>query len=143
LVEAYIAGLNFELHEGAPIFRSKGFVPTEKGGKPYIGVPYQKDSLTDDFRKIRLAVLGAAEKRRLMDMRRTGAVEANAGGASVEVIAAKLGNSIDQNKTLQKTYMPVNPAAARAADASRRIGRRKLASEQDEFKKLKLVPNKS
>jgi hypothetical protein len=92
---------------------------------------------------IRCSVFGATEKRKLMDIRRTGAVEANAGGASVESIAAKLGNSIDQNKTLQKTYMPVNPAAVRAADASRRIGRRNLASEQNEFRKLKLVPNKS
>lgn len=46
-----------------------------------------------------------------MDMRRSGAVEANAGGASVEAISAKMGNSIDENKALQKTYMPVNLAA--------------------------------
>jgi hypothetical protein len=81
--------------------------------------------------------------RRLMDMRRTGSVEANAGGASVEAISAKMGNSIDQNKALQKTYMPVNLAAILSADASRRIGRRKLASEQNEFRKLKLVSGKS
>ena len=83
-------------------------------------------------------MFGLAEKRRLMDMGRTGAVEANAGGASVEAISAKMGNSIDQNKTLQKTYMPVNLAAVRTADESRRVGRRQLASEQNEFKKLKL-----
>jgi hypothetical protein len=143
LVEAYLAELDFELHDSAPIFRSKGYAPTSKGGRPQMAVPYRKDSLAADFRLIRCEVFGANENRKLMDMRRTGAVEANAGGASVESIAAKLGNSIDQNKTLQRTYMPVNPATVRAADESRRIGRRRLASEQNEFKNLKLVSNKS
>ena len=55
-----------------------------------------------------------------MDMRRTGAVEATAGDASVEPLATKMGNSIDQNRKLQKTYMPVNAAAVRAADEARK-----------------------
>jgi hypothetical protein len=42
------------------------------------------------------------------DMRRTGAVSS---GGTVESIAAKMGNSIDPNKTPEKTYMPVNLAA--------------------------------
>lgn len=74
-------------------------------------------------------MLGKDESRKLMDMRRTGSVEANAGGASVEAISAKLGNSIDRNKTLQKVFMPVDVASVRAADESRKIGRQKLASE--------------
>lgn len=78
-----------------------------------------------------------------MDMRRSGAVEANAGGASVEAISAKMGNSIDDNKALQKTYMPVNLAAVRSADASRRTGRKLLGREQNEFKRLKLGGEKS
>ena len=49
-----------------------------------------------------------------------------------------MANSIDQNRKLQKTYMPVNIAAVRAADEARKVGRRRLASEQNEFKKLKL-----
>ncbi len=138
LLEAYIAGFGYELHDDAPIFRSRGYAPGPKGGRPRNGVPYTKDWLVDDFADVRNLVFGSAEKRRLMDMRRTGAVEANAGGASVEAISAKMGNSIDQNKTLQKTYMPVNLAAVRSADESRRVGRRKLSSEQNEFKKLKL-----
>ncbi|RWE39761.1 MAG: hypothetical protein EOS78_10185 [Mesorhizobium sp.] len=100
-------------------------------------------SLVDDFAEVGRPVFGRDEKRRLMDMRRTDAVEASAGGASVESIAAKMGNRIDQNKTLQRTYMPVNSAAVRAADESRKIGRRKLGSEQNEFKKLKLASGKS
>jgi len=139
LVETYLNQLDYELHDSAPMFRTKGHVPTEKGGRPRIGVPYEKNTLATDFRTIRTIVFGKDETRRLMDMRRTGAVEANAGGAPVEHIAAKMGNSIDQNKTLQKTYMPVSTAAVRSAEEARRIGRKKLESEQNEIKKLKLV----
>lgn len=138
LVEAYVAGLDYDLHDDAPIFRTKGFKPTGKGGRPRLPVPYTKDSLIDDFADLRRAVFGKGEMRRLMDMRRTGAVEANAGGAPVEAIAAKMANSIDQNRKLQKTYMPVNIAAVRAADEARRIGRRLLGSEQNKLRKLKL-----
>ena len=30
LVEAYVAGLDYDLHDDAPIFRTKGFKPTGK-----------------------------------------------------------------------------------------------------------------
>lgn len=143
LVEEYLASQDFELLDDSPLFRTKGFTPTGKGGRPRNPVMYTKDSLVDDFADLRRKVLGPDDKRRLMDMRRTGAVEANAGGASVEVISAKMGNSIDQNRKLQKTYMPVNIPAIRAADDARRIGRQKLGSEQNGFKKLKLGKEKS
>ncbi|MER9314081.1 hypothetical protein NKI31_01010 [Mesorhizobium sp. M0659] len=116
LVLAYVESLGVTLLDDAPIFRSRGFAPGPKGGRPRAGVPYTKDSLVDDFADLRTLVFGTSEKRRLMDMRRSGAVEANAGGASVEAISAKMGNSIDGNKALQKTYMPVN-LAVRSADA--------------------------
>lgn len=143
LVESYLQGLGYDLMETAPIFRTKGYAPSKKGGRPRAPAAYTKSQLAKDFREIRSAVLGKDESRKLMDMRRTGSVEANAGGASVEAISAKLGNSIDQNKTLQKTYMPVNMAAVRAADESRKIGRQKLAAGHNEFKKLKLAAGKS
>ncbi|RWF66889.1 hypothetical protein [Mesorhizobium sp.] len=138
LVLAYVAELGVTLLDDAPIFRSRGYEPGPKGGRPRAGVPYTKDSLVDDFADVRKLVFGSGEKRRLMDMRRSGAVEANAGGASVEAIAAKMGNSIDESKALQKTYMPVNLAAVRAADQSRRAGRKLLGQERNEYKKLKL-----
>lgn len=140
---AYIESLGVTLLDDAPIFRSRGYTPGSKGGRPRAGVPYTKDSLVDDFADLRQIVFGPDEKRRLMDLRRSGAVEANAGGGSVESIAAKMGNSIDQNKSLQKTYMPVNLPAVRAADDARRKGRKLLAEEQTEFKKLKLGQKKS
>lgn len=138
LVQAYVASLGVTLLDDAPIFRSRGFTPASKGGRPRAGVPYTRNTLNDDFSDLRKFVFGPKEKRWLMDMRRSGAVEANAGGASVEAIAAKMGNSIDENKTLQKTYMPVNLAAVRSADDFRRKGRQLLAREHNEYKKLKL-----
>lgn len=137
LVLAYVDGLGVTLLDDAPIFRTRGFTPGPKGGRPRAGVPYTKDSLVDDFADLRRLVFGAEEKRRLMDLRRSGAVEANAGGGSVEAIAAKMGNSIDENKALQKTYMPVNLVAVRAADEARRKGRKLLGQEHNEYKKLK------
>jgi hypothetical protein len=49
-----------------------------------------------------------------------------------------MGNSIDENKALQRTCMPVNLAAVRAADESRRKGRKLLGYERNEYKRLKL-----
>ena len=138
LIEWYVASLGIELLDDAPMFWTRGHTPTGKGGRPRPPAPYTKDSLVDDFADIRRLVFGKDEKRRLMDMRRTSAVEANAGGASVESIAAKMGNSIDQNRKLQQAYMPVNVAAVRAADEARKKGRQLLAAEHNEFKKLKL-----
>lgn len=143
LVLVYIESLGVTLLDDAPIFRSRGYKPGPKGGRPRAGVPYTKDSLVDDFADLRRIVFGKDEKRRLMDLRRSGAVEANAGGGTVEAIAAKMGNSIDQNKSLQKTYMPVNLPAVRAADNARRKGRKLLAAEQIGFKKLKLGSGES
>lgn len=138
LILAYVDGLGVTLLDDAPIFRSRGHTPGAKGGRPRAGVPYTKDTLIDDFADLRRLVFGPDEKRRMMDLRRSGAVEANAGGGSVEAIAAKMGNSIDESKALQKTYMPVNLAAVRAADEARRKGRQLLGEERNEYKKLKL-----
>lgn len=143
MVLAYIDSLGVTLLDDAPIFRTRGYAPGPKGGRPRAGVPYTKDSLVDDFADLRRIVFGIDEKRRLMDLRRSGAVEANAGGGTVEAIAAKMGNSIDQSKSLQKTYMPVNLPAVRAADEARRKGRKLLSEEQTGFKKLKLGSGKS
>lgn len=46
-----------------------------------------------------------------------------------------MANSIDQNKALQKTYMPVNLVAVCAA---RCRGRKLLGQERNEYEKLKL-----
>ena len=72
--------------------------------------------------------------RRLMDMRRSGAVEALVGGASAEGIGSKLGNSISSNKTLQKTYLPTESAAVAQVDSHRQVGRKRIAANKSKPK---------
>lgn len=143
LVLTYIEDLGVTLLDDAPIFRSRGHRPGPKGGRPRAGVPYSKGALVDDFADVRRLIFGEDEKRRLMDMRRSGATEANAGGVEASALAAKMANSIDTNKTLQKTYLPTTLATVRKADKARVDGRRLLAAERNQHKKLKQSGEKS
>ena len=77
------------------------------------GAAYRKNSLAEDFRDIRrLAFPG--DTRQLQDMRRTGAVEAQSGGADLSVISQKMANTVASSQALQKTYLPVNSRRRRA-----------------------------
>lgn len=143
LVETYISELGFSLHDDAPIFRTKGHTPGASGGRPRIGTPYTKDSLVSDFAKARRLAFGPDENRKLMDMRRSGAVEAMAGGASAEAMSAKLANSMDRNKALWRTYLPVDSVTVQGVDEARRRGRQKMLGEQSPDKKLKPAPKAS
>ncbi len=69
ILTAYVKKLGVELAPNSPIFRNRS------------GDPYSKDTLGDDFRDVRTAI-NAAEKRQLADMRRSGAIEGDAGGGS-------------------------------------------------------------
>ena len=53
-------------------------------------------------------VYSADERRQLVDMYRSGAVEALAGEASAESLSAKKRNMSDDNESLQPTYPPVH-----------------------------------
>jgi hypothetical protein len=44
------------------------------------------------------------DKRKLVDFRRSGAVEARAGKVDPAALAGKMANTIDQSKELQATY---------------------------------------
>jgi integrase len=110
LVRAYVASLPGESLAAAPIFRHRH------------GMPYSKDTLGDDFRDVR----GDKETRTLADIRRSAAVEAQAGGASDQIIAQKLANDVGSNEALRQAYLPVNEAAVRAVDDARRIGRQNI-----------------
>src|SRR5262249_7410 len=97
-----------------------------------------KDTLGDDFRDVREVVF-PGDTRRLMDMRRTGNVEAVTGGAQPTDLAAKLSNTIAQSNQIFDTYSPVQLETVREVDKAREIGRRKLlatavAREQNENK---------
>lgn len=117
VLEAYRAALPFQVHGDAQLFRNRS------------GLPYSKDTLGDDFRTIRKLVF-PGDQRRLMDMRRTGAVEATAGEVTAETLSAKMGNSISQSKRLQDTYLPKRAATVRLADAARTRGRRRLRKNE-------------
>jgi hypothetical protein len=111
LVTTYLAGT--ERLPGAVLFRMR------------TGSPYREATLAHDFADVRgLAFPG--DTRRLMDMRRSGVVEAIAGGTDVVGLSAKLANSIGRSNALYKTYAPVEIEAVRKADVARLQGRRKM-----------------
>jgi hypothetical protein len=113
-LEAYIAKLGIELHGEAYLFRNRS------------GAPYSSDTLGDDFRDVRRLVFGEREQRTLADFRRSGAVEAIAGGAKAEELAHAMGNTLSASNALFATYVPVNQATLRSVLEARRRGRSKL-----------------
>jgi hypothetical protein len=108
------------------------------GGRHIAPRPYTKSSLNQDFAAVRELAFGKNEKRHLQDMRRSGAVEDDAGGGSVEDQSNKMANTVDRNKRLRQTYNPVNVASARRFDEARAKGARKL--EQTEAKSIPSTP---
>ena len=138
LLKAYLEWLGVELHADAPIFRTRGGKSVSRpgnagehggdhgGGRNWGPVPYTKDKLAADFRVIRARVFGPKEDRKLLDLRRTAAVEAIAGNAAGTQVSAKLANSISATNAIHKTYAPVDMAQVRAADEARALGRRKM-----------------
>jgi hypothetical protein len=91
------------------------------------GSPYREATLAHDFAAVR-AIVFPGDTRKLMDMRRSGAVEAIAGGADAVGLSAKLANSIGRSNVLHKTYAPVDIEAVRNTDASRLQGAEKCAA---------------
>lgn len=115
VLTAYLEKLGVELHGDAYIIRNRS------------GAPYSSDTLGDDFRDVRTAEFGALERRTIgHDFRRSGAVEAIAGGAKSEHVAHAMGNTLSASNALFATYVPVNVATLREVMAARRAGRRKL-----------------
>jgi integrase len=110
---AYLNRLDLELHGEAYVFRNRS------------GQPYSKDTLGDDFRAVRTAEFGGLERRTLSDFRRSGAVEAIAGGANVEQLAHAMGNTLNASNQLYETYVPVNSTSIADVMEARRRGRSK------------------
>jgi hypothetical protein len=112
VLDAYLAKIEVELVR--PIFRHRS------GGK------YTKDRLVKDFAAARAAVFGDGDRRQLADFRPSGTAEAFTGKATPADVSAKMGNTISQSNKLHQIYSPVQLEAVRDADASRRIGRRRI-----------------
>jgi hypothetical protein len=135
LLAAYIKSLGVELHGNAPIFRTAGSEPGPKGGRRWLPRPYTTSKMDRDFREIRREVFGPDEHRQLADMRRSGAIEADAGGASDEDLSNKMANTIDVSRRLRKTYNPVNVVSVQRADEARKRGS-KAMREQSAMKSV-------
>lgn len=118
ILDAYLKQLGADLAPSAPIFRNRR------------GRPYSSDTLGDDFRTIREMVF-PGDTRNMLDIRRSGAVEAVAGDADPAAMAAKMGNTIDHNRFLQETYLPNKTATIRKVDEARRRGRQRLRENEE------------
>jgi hypothetical protein len=105
-VNAYFTELHIDIHPDGVLFRTR------------TGNAYGRDTLAHDFAAVR-ALAYPADTRKLMDMRRSGVVEAIAGDAGPLGLAAKLANSIGRSNTLHRTYAPVDIQAVRSTDAAR------------------------
>jgi hypothetical protein len=125
LVGVYLAKLGTERHPEAVLFRNRS------------GRPYREDTLGDGFAAVRELTF-RGDQRRVMDMRRSGVVEAIAGDAGPLGLSAKLANSIERSNTLHKTYAPLDLDAVRNADAARLKGRRRMCAANESGAKYQL-----
>lgn len=127
ILGAYLTQTGVEFTLNAPIFRTTETktVPG-RGGRPRASVPYTKDRLVKDFAEVRTLTFGSDETRKLSDMRRSGAVEGDAGGATVADQSNKMANTVSTNNRLRKTYNPVNVPSVRRFDDKRTVGAKQL-----------------
>jgi hypothetical protein len=123
LVCAYLSRLGTALLPDAVLFRTRS------------GASYIEATLSHDFSAVR-AIAFPGDKRRLMDMRRSGVVEAVAGDAGPLGLSAKLANSIERSNVLHKTYAPTNIEAVRNVDEARLRGRRKMRATNKRGEKV-------
>ncbi len=132
ILVAYLTKLGVELHDNAQIFRTRGYLPEPGKGKAWAPRPYTKNSLVSDFAAVREMVFGKGDKRQLSDMRRSGAVEGDAGAGSVTDQSNKMANTVSTNNRLRKTYNPVNLASVRRFDEARARGAKLLEQKKAE-----------
>ena len=118
LLAAYVDGLGAEPLPDAPLLRHRS------------SGAYSKETFA--------AVFGRSETRKIMDLRRSGAIEAIAGDVDDAALAAKMANTINTSRELQRTYLPVDPASVERADDARRRGRARLRKERIEVKKSEM-----
>jgi hypothetical protein len=123
LVSTYLAGLQIDMHPDAILFR------TRSGGA------YGREPSAHDFAAVR-ALAFPGDKRRLMDMRRSGVIEAVAGDAGPLGLAAKLANSIGRSNTLHQTYALVDIEAVLNTDTARLRGRRRMRAQNERGSKV-------
>lgn len=100
--------------------------------------PYRKVRFTDEFAIVRKLTFGPDEKRQMRDIRRSGNVEADLGGAEAEDRAEILANTLHKDSALDAIYTPPTVAKARKLSKKRELGRELLAQES-----LNVMPSKN
>lgn len=128
LLEAYRASLACEVIDTIPMFRTAGAAPGPKGGRRWLPQAYSKDKLGRDFRLI-VSMEFPGDTRKLADFRRSGAKEAELGGATPASLGRKLANNIETDQKLRETYLPgtrQDASLVRLADHARVRGRHKM-----------------
>lgn len=118
MLDEYISSLGFELMPDEPILRTR----RDRSR-------YTKARFGSDFAKVRELAFGKDEPRYFMDIRRSGNVEADLGGASADDRAEILANALHKDAYLEQTYTPPTVAKARKMIEQRRIGRALLEQE--------------
>jgi hypothetical protein len=113
LVNAYLSGVAFARVPGTAMFRSQD------------GTAFNEFTVSKAFARMRERVF-PGDRRTLLDMRRSGAIEALAGSVDSGALGAKMANSIASARDLQDTYLPVDAAVVRRADEARLRGRTAL-----------------
>jgi hypothetical protein len=131
VLSTYLTSLGVDLHDAAPIFRTAGSEPGPRGGRRWLPRPYTTSKMDHDFRAVRAALFGNDEMRQIADMRRSGAVEGDAGGASGDDMSNKMANTIGASNRLRKTYTPVNVVSVRRFDGARERGREAMRANKD------------
>jgi hypothetical protein len=95
------------------------------------GAPFKnKDTFAKDFRKVRNLVF-TGDKRTFKDIRRSGNLEADLGGASAVDRAELLANSLYKNGFLEATYTPPTVAHGMKIRDNRATGRNLLKAEKE------------
>lgn len=128
LIQAYRAGLDYDVIDTAPMFRTAGAAPGPKGGRRWMPQPYSKDKLGRDFREV-VAAEFPGDTRKLADFRRSGAKEAELGGVAPGALGRKMANNIETDPKLRQTYLPStrqDASLVRLADHARTRGRNKI-----------------
>jgi hypothetical protein len=125
----YLRSLEAELLDNSPIFRTPSTSYGPKGGRQLAPVPYTKGVLSRHFKVVREAEFGPHETRQFQDLRRSGTVEAFAGGAQAMAVSRKMANTLDHATQLQETYNPSVSSVVRTVDDARLIGRTVLREQ--------------
>lgn len=126
-LDAYVAGLGFDLLDDSPVIRMRT-------GQAYV----HKNTWAKDFRAVRAHVF-PGDQRQFLDIRRSGNLEADIAGADRETMGEILANNIASSAFLADTYTPPTVTKARQIAEKRAHGRETLKAEIDRVRTAKVV----